>query len=280
MARRKQNPINDIKDAVGAWLGGNRGTINPQVQRVQRDLGTVAQTIDTFGTGGVGQAALRDVKNFQQGGSLPTNLLKTAAVNAAVGAVGAKAAQVAAKGVVKTGIPARVANKFRGQVVGLHGSPVKGLTSIDPRISRSDIDIPTVSIMRTDIPPQLRAQNINVNQQYAGGQGSIYVVKAEKAATDLPKFAKPAKAPKRADGRPTLQLGPSASTKSRASTKVFAEVPIQNYPNETALRKEIAKQVRLAGSSMRTKTAQQTIQEAISGVKKKVRKPKPAPGVS
>lgn len=123
MARKApKNPINDIVDTVGAWLGGNRGTINPQVQRVQRDLGTVAQTIDTFGTGGVGQAALRDVRNFQQGGSLPTNLAKTAAVNVAAGAVGAKAAQVAGRAVAKTGVAARVANKLTGQTVVLHGT--------------------------------------------------------------------------------------------------------------------------------------------------------------
>ena len=122
MARRKQNPINDIKDAVGAWLGGNRGTINPQVQRVQRDLGTVAQTIDTFGTGGVGQAALRDVKNFQQGGSLPTNLAKTAAVNAAVGAAGAKAAQVAGRA-AKTALVkgAQNLNAPKGDIESLRG---------------------------------------------------------------------------------------------------------------------------------------------------------------
>jgi len=38
MARRPKNPINDIKDAVGAWLGGNRGTVQSTgsgtVQRV------------------------------------------------------------------------------------------------------------------------------------------------------------------------------------------------------------------------------------------------------
>ncbi len=102
---RKNNPINDIVDTVGSWLGGNRGTINPQVARVQRDLGTVAQTVDTF-TGGFGAAALRDVKNFQQGGSLPTNLAKTAAVNLAAAAVGVGAAKVAGKAV--TNVTAKV----------------------------------------------------------------------------------------------------------------------------------------------------------------------------
>ena len=106
--RKPKNPIKDISDAVGGWLGGNRGTINPQVARVSRDLGTVAQTIDTF-TGGFGAAAGRDVRNFAQGGSLPTNLAKTAAIDLAAGAVGAKAAQVVAKGAGK--VVAARANK-------------------------------------------------------------------------------------------------------------------------------------------------------------------------
>lgn len=277
MARRPKNPINDIVDTVGAWLGGSRGAAtNPQVQAAMDATRAIGKVVDTA-TGGFGQAVVSDAQRMaQSGSSTPSALYKTAAVNLGAAAAGVGAAKV----VAKTGVAARVANKVRGEVVGLHGSPIKGLKSIDPRISRSDVDIPTVSIMRTDVPPQLRAQNINVNQQYAGGQGSIYVVKAQKASTDLPKFPKPAKAPKRADGRPTLQLGPSAATKSRASTRVVAEVPIQNYPTEAALRREIAKQVRLAGSSMRTKTAQQTVQDVIYGVKKKVRKPKPAPGVS
>ena len=113
---RKKNPINDIIDAAGAWLGGNRGTVNPQVARVQRDLGTVAQTIDTYGTGGLGQAALRDVKNFRQGGSLPTNLAKTAAVTAAAGAVGAKAAQIGGR------VLPKVAQKVLPAEIGVHHS--------------------------------------------------------------------------------------------------------------------------------------------------------------
>ena len=119
--RKPKNPINDIVDTVGAWLGGNRGTINPQVARVQRDLGTVTQTIDTF-TGGLGAAALRDARNFQQGGSLPTNLAKTAAVNLAAGAEGAKAAQVAgtaAKTAVVKGV--QNLNAPKGDVDSLRG---------------------------------------------------------------------------------------------------------------------------------------------------------------
>lgn len=110
--RKPKNPIKDLSDLAGSWLGGNRGTMNPQVARVSRDLGTVAQTIDTF-TGGLGSAAGRDIRNFQQGGSLPTNVAKATAVNLAAGAVGAKAAQVAAKGA--------------GRIVGRLGSPRNNL---------------------------------------------------------------------------------------------------------------------------------------------------------
>lgn len=122
MARKApKNPINDIVDTVGAWFGGRGPGTNPQVSRVSRDLGRAVSAADTV-TGGFGAAALRDVKKFQQGGSLPTNLAKTAAVNVAAGAVGAKAAQVAGRAVAKTGVAARVANKLTGQTVVLHGT--------------------------------------------------------------------------------------------------------------------------------------------------------------
>ena len=113
--RKPKNPIQDIINTTSAWLGGNRGTVNPQVARVSRDLGTVAQTIDTF-TGGFGAAAGRDVRNFAQGGSLPTNLAKTAAVNLAAGAAGAKAAQVAGK------VLPKVARSVLPTEVGVHHS--------------------------------------------------------------------------------------------------------------------------------------------------------------
>jgi hypothetical protein len=117
MARRPKNPINDIKDAVGAWLGGSRGTINPQVQRVQRDLGTVAQTVDTFGTGGVGQALVSDAQRMAAtGSSTPTALYKTAAVNLAAGAAGVGAAKVLGK------VLPKVAQKVLPAEIGVHHS--------------------------------------------------------------------------------------------------------------------------------------------------------------
>lgn len=136
MAGRKQNPIKDITDTVSAWLGGNRGTVNPQVRRTISQTKRAAKTIDQFATGGLGAAAVADAQRMAaSGSSTPSALYKTAAVNLAAGAVGAKSAQVAGRAVAKTGIPARVANKLTGQTVVVHGSATKNLKRIDPRIA-------------------------------------------------------------------------------------------------------------------------------------------------
>ncbi len=136
MARKApKNPINDIVDTVGAWFGGRGPGTNPQVSRVSRDLGRAVSAADTV-TGGFGAAALRDVKNFQQGGSLPTNLAKTTAVNLVAGAVGAKAAQVAGRAVVASGVAKRAVQRTfkRDEVLFMHGSPQRGLTEIKPQL--------------------------------------------------------------------------------------------------------------------------------------------------
>ena len=134
----------------------------------------------------------------------------------AVGGAALTAGYIAGKA---SGVGARVVNKVKGQTVGTHGSPVQGLKSIDPRISRSDVDVPTVSFMRTDVPPYMRASNISVNQGYAGGQGSIYVVKADKATSNLPSYKGYVKNQKatvktNAEGRPMLHFPPTVATKT------------------------------------------------------------------
>lgn len=184
-----------------------------------------------------------------------------------LGVAGAAGVTAATVGLRATGLPQRLANTLKGKTVGLHGSPTPGLKSIDPRISRSDVEtgIPTVSYMRTDVPPQMRASNVSVNQQYAGNQGSIYVVKADKATSDLPKFARPIKLPKFTQSadrvRPVLRLDPPVATKTTTSAKVFAEIQVNKYPTEDLLRAEVARQTRLAGSSMRTKSLGDKIEE-------------------
>jgi hypothetical protein len=270
MARKPKNPINDIVDTVGGWLGGRGPGTNPQVQAAMDATRAAGKVVDTA-TGGFGSALISDAQRMaQSGSSTPSALYKTAAVNLGAAAAGVGAAKVVGKALKQTGVAGRVANKIAGETVGLHGSPTQGLKSIDPRISISDVDVPTVSMMRTDVPTSLRAQSVNVTQQYAGREGSIYVVKAKKSATELPKFAKPAKTPKTtASGRPMISLPPSVATKSVQSAKVVAEIPLQQFPSDAALRKEIAKQTRLAGSSMRTKTVQDVVSDLAKKAKKK-----------
>jgi len=111
MARRKQNPIKDIGNQVGSWLGGaarvyaditdrsrddQPGRL-PQVQAALNATRAIGRVVDTA-TGGFGSAVVSDAQRMAKtGSSTPSALYKTAAVNLAAGAVGAGAAQVAAK---------------------------------------------------------------------------------------------------------------------------------------------------------------------------------------
>jgi len=115
MARRKQNPIKDIGNQVGSWLGGaarvyaditdrsrdvQPGRL-PQVQAALDATRAIGKVVDTA-AGGVGSAVVSDARRMAKtGSSTPSALYKTAAVNLAAGAVGAGAAQVAAKTVGK-----------------------------------------------------------------------------------------------------------------------------------------------------------------------------------
>lgn len=124
MARRPKNPINDIVDTVGAWLGGSKGSVtNPQVQAAMDATRAIGKVVDTA-TGGFGQAVVSDAQRMAaSGSSTPSALYKTAAVNLAAAAAGAGAAKVAQKTVAK------VAPQLM-QDVGLHMSDVKGIKSV------------------------------------------------------------------------------------------------------------------------------------------------------
>lgn len=122
MARRPKNPINDIIDAAGAWLGGSKGAAtNPQVQAAMDATRAVGKVVDTA-TGGFGSAVVADAQRMAaSGSSTPSALYKTAAVNLAAGAVGVGAAKVAQKTVAK------VAPQLT-QDVGVHFSRNKNIT--------------------------------------------------------------------------------------------------------------------------------------------------------
>ncbi len=138
MARRKpQNPVSDIINQVGGWLGGSGPGTNPTVVRVQSQVKQAAKAADAA-LGGLGQAAVNDARRLSSGaGYVPSETIKAAAVNTAAAAAGygaAKVAGAAGKAIANTGVPARVVNKVTGQSVVVHGSATGGLSTIKPQL--------------------------------------------------------------------------------------------------------------------------------------------------
>jgi hypothetical protein len=130
MARKPKNPINDISNVVGGWLGGRGPGTNPQVQAAMQATRAVARTADTA-TGGFGSALLSDAQRMaMSGSSTPSALYKTAAVNLGAAATGVGAAKVVGK-VVKDVVPAVAVarNAPRGNLAAqrglLHGTSQK-----------------------------------------------------------------------------------------------------------------------------------------------------------
>jgi len=92
-----KNPINDIINTVGGWLGGRGPGTNPQVQAAMDATRAIGKVVDTA-TGGFGQALLSDAQRMAMtGSSTPSALYKTAAVNLGAAAAGVGAAKVAGK---------------------------------------------------------------------------------------------------------------------------------------------------------------------------------------
>jgi hypothetical protein len=138
VARRKpQNPVSDIINQVGGWLGGSGPGTNPTVVRVQSQVKQAAKAADAA-LGGLGQAAVNDARRLSSGaGYVPSETIKAAAVNTAAAAAGygaAKVAGAAGKAIANTGVPARVVNKVTGQSVVVHGSATGGLSTIKPQL--------------------------------------------------------------------------------------------------------------------------------------------------
>jgi len=125
-----KNPINDIVDTVGGWLGGRGPGTNPQVQAAMDATRAIGKVVDTA-TGGFGQALLSDAQRMAMtGSSTPSALYKTAAVNLGAAAAGVGAAKVAGK-VVRDVVPAVAVarNAPRGNLAAqrglLHGTSQK-----------------------------------------------------------------------------------------------------------------------------------------------------------
>jgi hypothetical protein len=153
---------------------------------------------------------------------------------AGVGAAGAIGAGVAA---ARSGVAARAVNKVRGEVVGLHGSPVKGLKEIEPRLSQWAVkgSSPKVYSANPSHAPSNAPRGAGVwraretAQDYALGYsapaplkepGSIYVVKGK---TDKSKAKNP--------------LIYSSSKPMRVVAEVEVMDPLRNVKVNQALRR-------------------------------------------
>jgi len=153
---RKKNPINDIVDTVGAWLGGRGPGTNPQVQAAMQATRAIAQTADTA-TGGFGQALLSDAQRMAMtGSSTPSALYKTAAVNLAAAAAGAGAAKVAGKAAQTV---RRNTNPFYDAVQSARANPargfVQGTASAEDLMKLRSVDRYGISGSRVKTPPRI-----------------------------------------------------------------------------------------------------------------------------
>lgn len=122
---RKKNPINDIGNQVGAWLGGPvRQAIASTPARAVENL----QNAVTNNPIGIAvQRAMSGAQTFRNEGYLSAvqqqaKFAGTDIALSAAGVVGGKAGSAVGRAAAKTGIPARIANKLTGQTVVLHGT--------------------------------------------------------------------------------------------------------------------------------------------------------------
>ena len=211
MARRApKNPINDIKDAVGAWLGGNRGSMpssgagaawqasarSAAQSGNQRIVKGLEEGVVQFGALGMGTSAQaqRDLMYGVPGAG--TQAAKEASVSyvtgAAVGYGVGKVAGKAASKVVESGVPARVANRLTGQTVIIHGTNVQGLKGagqkLMPNVPPARPEVGKVLFGITPSPTYGPEEVSRIAQHYAAQRstwtptnktfsGSVYVAK-------------------------------------------------------------------------------------------------------
>ena len=118
-------------------------------------------------------------------------------------AAGAKSGKPAVEGVKNTGIPARIANKVKGETVVVHGSPVPGLTEIKPNLSKGAKSLGYTT-------PEAYAANPSTGSSYkmardyaqesgsgvsGGSGGSVYIAKAKTKNLVWPEGIKKAETP-------------------------------------------------------------------------------------
>jgi len=180
--------VGGVRRIVSPWLGAPPSQPR-QVTRAQGVARAAAEGLDQTFAGGMIKAGVQGNKA----------LAKQAAINAAAlgtGYIAGKAVQTAAGAVAKTGVPARVVNKVKGETVLVHGSPISGLKKIEPRFPiTSKTEVPRVYGIRTDVP--FTDISKSIVSKYAKGTfygpnpnppkqgGSIYIIKTPLKTTEL-----------------------------------------------------------------------------------------------
>lgn len=197
--------------------------------------------------------------------------LEAGIIGAATGG-GIVAAQKGIRAAVNSGIPARIGNKVTGQTVLVHGSPVKGLTTIKPNFSRATPDERRVYGMRTDVPLDAQSHTQMVTEGYAKGGswvdkgkelpkggGSLYVIKTPKKTTDLPAYPKKLKGPEFTEsGRPILKFPPSPATSSSSAGRVVGEVPLAGK-NTEAIQRALQQELKKAGAKVKPNVVEKAL---------------------
>ena len=222
---RKNNPINDIVNQVGRWLGGRGPGTNPQVQAAMQATRAVGKVVDTA-TGGFGQALLSDAQRMaMSGSSTPSALYKTTAVNLGAAAAGVGAAKVAGKTVSQL---AKTRNRNTQYL--FHGSSRQGLSSINPTPSyMKNLNLPNRAYATSDIRKAESFADIATRKPDA--LPSVYVVASKKK--NIKSVAQTAYS--------NEALAGADSFVTNKPMRVVAEIKTPRYPQTLENLEELAK---------------------------------------
>lgn len=210
---------------VGAWLGGNRGTVQ---SRFPSDAGDREAKIDAGG----GQ--MEQVRGELGLGAYTAGIGATAAIGAGVAAI-------------KSGRAAQVVNKLTGQQVILHGSPVQNIRVLEPRTSSKfapNVPVKTLYGMNPETGQTNSLGKFVDNYARRGGRGA-------KLKVDAPGSVYVAKVPKSSIVNPS-SIGPDAKVaivSARSTGKVVKEIPVAGL-SEAELQKQVIKAAKRAGAKI------------------------------
>jgi hypothetical protein len=232
MAKRTQR-----KD-VGAWLGGNRGTVQSR-----------------FPSGASDREAQADAGGGQM--EQVRAELGLGAYAAGIGAAGAIGAGVAA---VKSGAAARAVNKATGKSVVVHGSSVGGLKKIEPRAGSAALPYDKAAFawnpaaykskdgmsgLLWDTRSYTSKSLPDVNELR---KGTVYVAKTPTKNLKKIKEASPTPGPLVDMGR--VQSFKESGMYTNKPLKVVSSVDVSKYKDSAERAVELAKKIKKAGGKV------------------------------